>query len=67
MPKQDTKLSMAFIAPEAIAGIFSALGVPVAAVFGNLLLVALLTFIAFGIFLRFKRRRTIRTISARKG
>jgi hypothetical protein len=57
MPKQDSKHAAAFVAPEAIAGLLSALGIPIAAAIGNILLAGLLAAITFGIFLRFKRKK----------
>ena len=57
MPIKDRKQASVFIAPEAIAGGLAALGIPIAVVFGQLLLVALLAFIMFGVFLRFKRKK----------
>jgi len=67
MPKQDSKRAGAFIAPEAIAGLLSALGIPIAAVIGNLLLAGLLTAITFEIFLRFKRKKVQRVSSGKNG
>lgn len=58
MPTRDRKPGGAFIAPEAAAAGLAAIGIPVAAVFGQLLLATLFAFIIFGVFLRFKRRKS---------
>ena len=57
MSRENHKPAGALIAPEAIAGGLAAVGIPIAAVFGQLLVVALLAFIMFGVFLRFKRKQ----------
>lgn len=55
MTRNAPRKADSYAAPEAIAGLLAALGVPVAAVFGQLLLALALGFLAFGILLRIKR------------